>query len=305
MVFPRRIRAVVFDMDGLLVDTEALIRDIYVELAVSPGVAMPEHVFHRMIGLPTAASDAVARAHFGPDFPLEALHADVNVRVHAPEVGVALKAGVIELLDHLDAARFRAPSPPRPATRRAAHAGAERHPAAFRRGGGGRRLRARQTQSRSVPHRRRAARRGAGDCLALEDSHNGVRAAHAAGMMTVMVPDLLEPTDEMREKCLAIAESLHHVRGDDRGGSARRRRLVKPPPGADMRRDERAPHAGQRPHPRRPRQGDRSEERPRAGGRRPGAGADGRRGQGRLHAGGRRPRTRPTTPASAMRPRRR
>ena len=31
-------------------------------------------------------------------------------------------------------------------------------------------------------------------------------------MMTVMVPDLLEATDEMREKCLAIAESLHHVR---------------------------------------------------------------------------------------------
>ena len=36
--------------------------------------------------------------------------------------------------------------------------------------------------------------------------------AHAAGMMTVMVPDLLEPTDEMREKCHAIADSLHHVR---------------------------------------------------------------------------------------------
>ena len=49
-------------------------------------------------------------------------------------------------------------------------------------------------------------------CLALEDSHNGIRAASAAGMMTVMVPDMLEVTDEMRELCLHIAETLHEVR---------------------------------------------------------------------------------------------
>ncbi|MGQ2969288.1 MAG: HAD family hydrolase [Allorhizobium sp.] len=38
------------------------------------------------------------------------------------------------------------------------------------------------------------------DCLALEDSHNGIRSAHAAGMMAVMVPDLLAPTEEI-EAC--------------------------------------------------------------------------------------------------------
>ncbi len=50
-------------------------------------------------------------------------------------------------------------------------------------------------------------------CLALEDSHAGVRSASSAGMMTIMVPDLLEPTDEIRGLCTAVVPSLHEVRG--------------------------------------------------------------------------------------------
>ena len=214
MVFPRPIRAVVFDMDGLLVETEVLIRDLMMDLAPAYGASLPHEVFQSMVGLPNEASDAVARAHFGPQFPLEAFFGAVTERVHAAcEAGVALKTGVVELLDHLEAGAI-----PRAIATSSSHAAVRRTlgPSGvlprfdaivaagdYPRG-----------KPNPDPFLVAAKRLGVSPelCLALEDSHNGVRAAHAAGMMTVMVPDLLDPTEEMHEKCVTIAETLHHVR---------------------------------------------------------------------------------------------
>jgi HAD superfamily hydrolase (TIGR01509 family) len=214
MTFPRPVRAVVFDMDGLLIDSEVVIRDAMMAVASEMGAELPNAVFIRMVGLTMAASDAVAQAHFGPDFPLAAFNEAVTRRAHAVfETEELLKAGVREIIDHLDAAGIpkavATSSSPQAVRRHLEPAGLYgRFQAIVARGDYAR------GKPNPDPYLVAAERLGVApaDCLALEDSHNGVRAAHAAGMMTVMVPDLLDPTDEMREKCIAIMQSLHEVR---------------------------------------------------------------------------------------------
>ena len=214
MIFPRPVRAVVFDMDGLLINSEVVIRDAMMATAHDMGAELPNDVFIRMVGLTYAASDAVAQAHFGPAFPLGDFNAEVWRRAQAVfDAEDILKDGVTEILDWLERAGV--------ARGVATSSGHEHVRRQLERSGVYARMQtivARGDYERGKPHPDpflvAATRLGVApaDCLALEDSHNGVRAAHAAGMMTVMVPDLLEPTEEMREKCLAIADTLHDVR---------------------------------------------------------------------------------------------
>ena len=46
-------------------------------------------------------------------------------------------------------------------------------------------------------------------CIAFEDSNVGLAAAHAAGTMAIMVPDIVAPTEESRAKCLTVVPDLH------------------------------------------------------------------------------------------------
>ncbi|HEY5410483.1 MAG TPA: HAD family phosphatase [Caulobacteraceae bacterium] len=215
MNLPRTVRAVVFDMDGLLVDTETVSREAMTLAARGMGYELPHDVFIKQVGISFAASGAILAEHFGPAFDVAGFQAESTRRFRAQgELGVALKAGVVELLDFLDSISL-----PRAIATSSPHQDVERH---LGRHG----LRERfdtvvaggdYTRSKPFPDPflTAAERLGVepGHCLALEDSHNGVRAAHAAGMMAVMVPDLLEPTQEMHELCVRIIESLHEVRG--------------------------------------------------------------------------------------------
>ena len=104
MILPRAVKAVVFDMDGLLVDTEQVVFAAMIAAAEGSGREMPFEVFKRLVGLPGHVSDEIVIEHFGADFDLEAWR--LGVSRHFDEIaaaGIALKAGVVELLDALDA----------------------------------------------------------------------------------------------------------------------------------------------------------------------------------------------------------
>lgn len=213
MSLPRAPLAVVFDMDGLLCDTEVVYRDAMIAVAAEHGHDMPLALFKSMIGLPGSSGDRKVLDHFGDGFPIESFNTRVRDHVDAAcAAGVALKAGVVELLDHLDELGL-----PRAIATSSSHRSVQSH---LGHSGIIPRFNAVVAREDYVlgkpnpdPFLTAAARLGIAPelCLALEDSHNGVRAASAAGMMTIMVPDLLDPTQEMHDLCVRIARDLHEV----------------------------------------------------------------------------------------------
>ena len=208
-----RPEAVVFDMDGLLFDTEGLYRETAILAARDFGEAMTDAVFLGLVGRPWPDNRARLLDHFGARFPVDAFQAGwMRHFDRRAQAGIALKPGVADLLallDRLGMRRAIATSSSHETVRRilAAHGLASRFHAVVARGDTVR------GKPAPDPFLHAAARIGAAPsrCLALEDSPNGVRAAAAAGMMVVMVPDLVQPGPEECGLCAFVAPDLHAV----------------------------------------------------------------------------------------------
>jgi HAD superfamily hydrolase (TIGR01509 family) len=209
----RTVAAVIFDMDGLLFDTEYLYSDAMMMAAAEMGASFTLEAVHRTIGLPAADCTAIWAEHLPPGFDVDAFWSasSANFKTLA-ETQLRLKAGAIELLDLL--ADMRLPCAIATSSGRAtvdhhlSKAGiAERFDAIVAFGD------YTQGKPHPAPYIEAANRLNVDParCLALEDSHNGVRSAAAAGMITIMVPDLLEANQEMHELAAYVAADLHAV----------------------------------------------------------------------------------------------
>jgi HAD superfamily hydrolase (TIGR01509 family) len=201
-------------MDGLLVDTESVYRNAVAAEAAARGHSMPLSLLLQLPGLPEQACDELAQAHFGQTVNISDYSMGVTRRImESIKAGVALKEGVIEFLNLLDERGL-----PRAIVTSSSHKTVEAYLSSTGILPRFNAVIACEDYCRGKPHPDpflRGAEALAKDparCLVLEDSYNGIHAAHAAGMIPIMVPDLLDPTNEMRELCHAVAKSLHIVR---------------------------------------------------------------------------------------------
>lgn len=213
MRLPRSPVAVVFDMDGLLFDTERLYEEAALAAAAELGHEMDASFFRSTVGFPWLVTRARLVELYGPTFAVDELRS-VARRIFQEMVDRdLLKPGVAELLGLLDELGL-----PRAIATTSSRATVEHHLGAHGLADRFHHIVAHDDCERHKPDPDpflRAARLLGVQpqlCLALEDSHNGVRAASAAGMMTVMVPDLLPVTQEMQTLCLHIVGDLHDVR---------------------------------------------------------------------------------------------
>jgi HAD superfamily hydrolase (TIGR01509 family) len=207
--------AVVFDMDGLLFDTEAMVREAARTAASRLRFEMPDTVFLSLIGLSSDEGRKQLMDHYGASFDCDAFWCAVDEDFHRLLHGRRfLKTGVVELLDWLDERNL-----PRAIATSSGHTHVQRNLAIHDLSGRFHAVVAdgdcELGKPNPHPFLEAAERLGvaAAACLALEDSPNGVRAASAAGMMTIMVPDLIQPTEDIRGRCVHVASDLHEVRG--------------------------------------------------------------------------------------------
>ena len=205
--------AVVCDMDGLLVDSERLERRAWQAAAADHGIEMSDERFATFVGHPADVGERMLVGYFGAGFDVlayrESCHRQLRTIMDAE--GVPLRPGALAWLDFvakagLPLAVATSSGPDLVRDRLGAHLA--RFAAVV----------TRADVARGKPHPDlylEAARRlGVAPevCLALEDSPTGARAALAANMPVVLVPDLVLPTPELESQVLGVYPSLDAVR---------------------------------------------------------------------------------------------
>lgn len=206
-------RAVILDMDGLMLDTEMVAREAWRGAARTLGYELSESRYLELVGRRDDDCERELVGWFGEAFPLEAFRRVCDARWHELTADVMpTKPGLAQLLDWIERERI-----PWAVATSSLHA---RALAKIEKAGldtripclvAGDHVRA----AKPAPDIYLEAARQLGvppaDCVAVEDSDAGVGAAYAASMRVIMVPDLKAPSELSLTRAWRVCQTLHDV----------------------------------------------------------------------------------------------
>ena len=211
-------KLVIFDMDGTMLDTEPPSMEGWHAAAKEMGLNLSteefQTIFNKIIGTNTENCKAVLRRHLGETFEVEKAF-EIHLAYmdsYFEEHGVPIKPGLIELLNKLEQLNIKkcvATSTQRErATQKLTAAGlAHRFEVIV---GGDDVIRSKPNPDIFL----RAAelcKINPADCLVLEDSEAGTEGGYRAGMCVINIPDLVPPSDKVREMSFAVCKDLFEV----------------------------------------------------------------------------------------------
>ncbi|NMC52955.1 MAG: HAD family phosphatase [Chloroflexi bacterium] len=211
----KQLRAAIFDMDGLMVDTERVARMGWKHAFRQFGIDLTDEEYLHFLGISTADVSAMFAERFGERVEFEDVYAvrQQHTNQFYEENGVPLKPGIVELLSFLKSAGVE----------RVVATSSTEEMARFRLQKAGLlewfsfiSSSDRVGRGKPAPDVYLAAIDWCGletdECVALEDSEAGVRAAHAAGLRVIWVPDLAAPSEEAAGLAVRVAADLYDAR---------------------------------------------------------------------------------------------
>lgn len=209
------IKAVIFDLDGLLVDTEIVSFKIYEEILSSFNISFTQQEYARNYSGKTEITNItnLIQSYHLPWTIDEGLIKCLEIEERLLNQGVALKTGARELLEHLKDNHFKITVASSSTKDRAFNllnqhnirnmfddfvfaedvSHSKPHPEVF--------LKA-ANKLRIAPE----------ECIVLEDSENGILAAHHAGIPVICIPDMKIPSKMHLNLCLKVFPTLNEVR---------------------------------------------------------------------------------------------
>lgn len=212
------ITAAVFDMDGLMFDTERLVYENWQNMMDERGYDYNLDFFKQTVGKRKNEVQRIYFDRFGDDFPYWEL-ADLGKAMYVERVkaeGIPIKKGLVELLTFLKEKGIKIALATSTSHQTAQFnleisntarffdtlvcgndvVNGKPHPEVF------------LTAAKQLGAKPE-------NCVAYEDSINGIISAHNAGMVTVMVPDFIAPTEEIKPMisflCGDLAQSIKKI----------------------------------------------------------------------------------------------